>query len=381
MNLTRTAYGTWNGGRFMHFGEPLDDARFIGAIRHAYESGIRTFMTADVYGNGAADEMLARALAGLPRASYCLVGAIGHDFYSGQRDGSKGFPRFTHPQLRAKGDYASYLRMATEKSLARCGVEAFDCVLLHNPDSIGYTSDAVWNGMDKLRDAKLTERIGIAPGPANGFSLDIILNFERFGPLLDWAMIILNPLEPWPGSLCLAAAEKHGVELITRVVDYGGLFHDDVKPGHRFGERDHRTFRPAGWVEAGNAKLEKMRPIAERRGLTLLQLACLWNLSHAPVHSVIPTMIQEIGAGAKPIEEKIAELAALPELALDRDEREELRRIGDNTGCMELKGGNPGHTGEPLPDRWSLTQDLTQVAERWQIEPGRDLVCTHGKAA
>ncbi len=381
MNITRTAYGTWSGGRFMHFGEALDDARFIGAIRHAYESGIRTFMTADVYGAGAADEMLARALAGLPRESYCLVGAVGHDFYSGQRDGSKGFPRFTHPQLRAKGDYASYLRMATEKSLARCGVDAFDCVLLHNPDSIGYTSDAVWNGMDKLREARLTERIGIAPGPANGFSLDLILNFERFGPLLDWSMIILNPLEPWPGSLCLAAAEMHDIELITRVVDYGGLFHDDVKPGHTFGERDHRTFRPAGWVEAGAAKLEKMRPIAERHGLTLLQLSCIWNLSHAPIHSVIPTMIQEVGAGAKPIEDKISDLAALPEMTFDEGELEELRRIGDNTGCMELKGGNPGHTGEPQPDRWSLTNDLTDVAARWRIEPARDLVCTHGKAA
>jgi aryl-alcohol dehydrogenase-like predicted oxidoreductase len=381
MNLTRTAYGTWSGGRFMHFGEPLDDARFIGAIRHAYDSGIRTFMTADVYGNGAADEMLARALSGIPRDNYCLVGAIGHDFYSGQREGSKGFPRFTHPQLRPKGDYASYLRMATEKSLARCGVDAFDCVLLHNPDSIGYTYDAVWMGMDKLRDAKLTERIGIAPGPANGFSLDLILNFERFGPLLDWAMIILNPLEPWPGSLCLAAAEKHEIELITRVVDYGGLFHGDVKPGHTFGERDHRTFRPAGWVEAGTAKLEKMRPIAERHGLTLLQLSCLWNLSHSSIHSVIPTMIQEVGAGAKRIEDKISELAALPELTLDADELEELRRIGDNTGCMELKGGNPTHTGEPLPDRWGLTPDLAQVAERWHIEPSRDLVCTHPKAA
>lgn len=381
MNLTRTAYGTWSGGRFMHFGEPLDDHRFIGAIRHAYDQGIRTFMTADVYGNGAADEMLGRALTGVPRDSYCLVGAIGHDFYSGQRDGSKGYPRFTHPQLRSKGDYASYLRMATEKSLERCKADAFDCVLLHNPDSIGYTSDAVWSAMDKLRDAKLTERIGVAPGPANGFSLDIILNFERFGPILDWAMIILNPLEPWPGSLCLDAAQKHGVELITRVVDYGGIFHDDVKPGHKFGERDHRTFRPAGWVEAGVAKLEKMRPFAERHGLTPLQLACIWNLSQPAIHSVIPTMIQEVGEGAKPIEAKISELAKLPEIQFTADEIEEIRQIGDNTGCMELKGGNPNHSGEPLPDRWSLSTELAQVAERWRIEPSRDLVCTHSKAA
>ena len=381
MDLTRTAYGTWSGGRFMHFGEPLDDARFLGAIRHAYERGIRTFMTADVYGNGAADEMLGRALQDIPRSSYCLVGAVGHDFYQGQRDGAKGYPRFTDPRLRTARDYLDYLRMATEKSLARCQAAKFDLLLLHNPDSIGYTSDAVWNAMAKLRDEGLAERVGVAPGPANGFSLDIILSFERFAEIIDWAMIILNPLEPWPGRLCLPAAERHSVKLITRVVDYGGLFHDDVKPDHAFGARDHRTFRPAGWVEAGNVKLEQLRPIAERHGLTLLQLAGVWNLSHPAVQSIIPTMIQESGAHAKPIEAKIDELAALPEVQLDAEEMSEIARIGDNTGCMELKGGNPAHTGDPVADRWSLSNDLTLVAQRWQIDPLRDLVCTHARAA
>ena len=379
MELTRTAYGTWSGGRFMHFGEPLDDARFLGAIRHAYEGGVRTFMTADVYGNGVSDEMLGRALAGVPRESYALVGAVGHDFYEGQREGSKGYPRFTDPRLRSARDYSSYLRMATEKSLVRCGVQKFDLLMLHNPDSTGYTSDAVWSAMAGLKSEGLAERIGIAPGPANGFALDVILNLERFEEVIDWAMIILNPLEPWPGRLCLPAAEKHGVKLMTRVVDYGGLFHDDVKPGHAFGERDHRTFRPAGWVEAGSAKIEQLRPIAQAHGLTMLQLACLWNLSHAPVRSVIPTMIQESGDGAKTIESKIDELA-LPNVVLTSDEIAQIAQIGDNIGCMDLKGGNPAFVGDPVSDRWPLTADLTAVAQRWHIDPARDLAFTH-KAA
>jgi aryl-alcohol dehydrogenase-like predicted oxidoreductase len=381
MDLTRTAYGTWSGGRFMHFGEPLDEDRFIAAVRRAYDKGIRTFMTADVYGNGAADEMVARALAGLPRETYSLVGMIGHDFYKGERQGSKGYPRFTDPNLRGPRDYADYVRMATEKSLERCKTDRFDCLMLHNPDSIGYSNDAVWNAMEKMRELKLAEFIGVAPGPANGFTLDLIMCMERFGPLIDWSMIILNPLEPWPGHLCLPAARKHNVNIITRVVDYGGLFHDDVKPGHEFPKYDHRTYRPAGWVDVGTAKMEKMRPIAEKHGITMLQLACLWNLSQSPVKSVIPTLIQEGGPGAKTIEQKIDELAALPQMELSTDEVEEMRRVGDNTGCMELKGGNPAHSGEPLPDRWSLSNDLNLVAERWHIEPARDLVCSHSAAA
>lgn len=377
MDITRTAYGIWSGGRFMHFGEPLPDDRFLATIRHAFDRGIRTFMTSDVYGNGAADEMLARGLAGIPRDQYCLVGMVGHDFYKGERAGSKGYPRFTDPALRQPSDYAGYLRMAVEKSLERCQTDHFDCLMLHNPDETGFTKDEVWKGMDRLREQKLTEQLGIAPGPANGFTLDLILCLERFGPLLDWAMIILNPFEPWPGQLALPAARQRDVKLITRVADYGGLFHDDVRPGHAFAKYDHRTFRPAGWVEAGNEKLAKIRPIAERHGLTMLQLSCLWNLAQEPIKSVIPTMIQESGEKAKTIESKIDELAALPHANFSEEEMEQIASIGNNKNCMELKGGNPSHVGEAQPDRWALNPELGSVAKRWHIEPERDLVCHH----
>src|SRR6201992_3924595 len=132
MDPTRTAVGTWSGGRFMHFGEPLDDTRLTALLRPG--EGIDTVITADAYGAGEADLALGRALVGVPRESYCLVGAIGHDFYEGQRAGAKGFPRFTDPALRGEDDYAAYIRMATERSLERCGVEHFDVLMLHNPD-------------------------------------------------------------------------------------------------------------------------------------------------------------------------------------------------------------------------------------------------------
>jgi aryl-alcohol dehydrogenase-like predicted oxidoreductase len=369
---TRTAIGTWSGGRFMHFGEALGDERLIALLRP--DERLRTVITADAYGAGEADALLGRAVAGLARESYCLVGALGHDFYEGEREGAKGFPRFTDPRLRDEDGYAGYLRMAAERSLERIGVDAFDLLLLHNPDRIGYTSGAVWDAMAALRDAGLTRLLGIAPGPANGFTLDLLDCFERFGALLDWAMVIFGPLEPWPGELVLEAARHHDVKLITRVVDYGGLFHDDVLPGHEFPAGDHRGFRPAGWVEAGRAKLEQMRPVAERHDLTPLQLACGWNLAHDPVRCVAPTLIQEPGAGAKPIEAKRAELAALPAAELlSEDEIVMLRAIGDNSGSMTLKGAAPDFQGEPRPDRWALTPQLAALAARWGIEPARDL--------
>src|ERR1700677_2538931 len=102
---TRTAIGTWSGGRFMHFGEPLDDARFQALITP--DEKIRTVLTADAYGTGEADTWVGRALADstLPRDQVCVVGAVGHDFYEGERDGAKGFPRFTDPRLRGPEQY------------------------------------------------------------------------------------------------------------------------------------------------------------------------------------------------------------------------------------------------------------------------------------
>jgi aryl-alcohol dehydrogenase-like predicted oxidoreductase len=369
---TRTAIGTWSGGRFMHFGAPLDDDRLVALLRP--DQRLRTVITADAYGAGEADRLLGRALDGVARDAYCLVGAVGHDFYAGEREGAKGYPRFTDPRLRGEDDYAGYLRMATEASLERVGADAFDLLLLHNPDRTGYTSAAVWSGMAALRDAGLTRRLGIAPGPANGFTLDLLDCFERFGDTIDWAMVILNPLEPWPAELVLDAAAHHDVRLITRVVDYGGLFHDDVLPGHVFPRYDHRGFRPDGWVERGRAKLDAMRPIAAAHGLTLLQLACQWNLAHAAVRCVAPTLIQEEGPDARPVEAKREELAALPAAdELSAAEVDALRAIGDNTGSMTLKGAAPDHEGEPRPDRWALTPELAELAARWGIEPARDL--------
>ena len=371
-NPGKTALGSWSGGRFMHFGEELEEQRLIDLLRPG--NGIDTLITADAYGAGGADEIVCQSLEGVRRDDYCLVGAVGHDFYDGERKGAKGFQRFTDAALRGSDQYASYLRMATEKSLERCGVDNFDLLLLHNPDRVGYSSEVVWNAMAQLREEGLAGSIGVAPGPANGFTLDIIDCFERFGEMIDWAMVILNPFEPWPSRLVLPAAEKFDVSLIARVVDYGGIFHGDVGPGHQFGESDHRCFRPGDWVEAGSAKLDRLRPIAERHGLTPLQLACQWTLAQPMVRCVAPTMIQEIGPDARPVEEKRAELAALPnEILLSADEIDEISAVGENAGCMTLKGASPVYEGDPVADQWPLDEQLQQLAARWEIDPDKQL--------
>lgn len=374
-DLGHTALGSWSGGRHMHFGVPVDEDRLVALLRP--DAAIRTVVTADVYGEGAADTLVGRALEGLPRAEFTLAGTVGHDFYTGRRDGPKGFPRFTDARLRGPDAYADYLRMACERSLERCGVGHFDLLMLHNPDRIGYSSERVWRALSDIRDEGMTTMLGVAPGPANGFTLDVISCIERFGEVIDWAMIILNPFEPWPGRMALPACERHDVKVLARVVDYGGIFHDDVPDEDGLPEFDHRAFRPSGWVAAGRERLDRIRPIAERHGLTPLQLSCQWTLAQPAVRSVVPTLIQEPGADAKPVEDKRAELAAVPaEVVLSADEIAEISEVGENAGCMTLKGGTPAHDGAERADSWPVNEDLRRTAQRWGIVPERDLVPT-----
>jgi len=91
------------------------------------------------------------------------------------------------------------------------------------------------------------------------------------------------------------------------------------------------------------------------------------------VECVVPTLIEEPGA-AKPIEAKRAELAAVPPVSpLSPDEVDAIRAIGDNSGSMLLKGATPDHEGEEAPDRWTLGPRQREVAERWGIDPERQL--------
>ena len=127
---TRTAVGTWSGGRFMKFGEPLDDDRMVALLRP--DDRIRTVLTADAYGQGEADRLLGRALDGVPRDAYCLTGAIGHDFYEGELERDDWIVEPAHPDdvfadepdelwsdvlERKGGQYALVARMPLDPSL------------------------------------------------------------------------------------------------------------------------------------------------------------------------------------------------------------------------------------------------------------------------
>jgi Ser/Thr protein kinase RdoA (MazF antagonist) len=88
----------------------------------------------------------------------------------------------------------------------------------------------------------------------------------------------------------------------------------------------------------------------------------------------VPTLIQEPGEQELAVESKRAELVGVPRAVVPSDEEvAEIRRLGDNTGSMALKGATPDHEGAPQADRWAVGEELAAVGARWGIDPFSDL--------
>ena len=143
-------------------------------------------------------------------------------------------------------------------------------------------------------------------------------------------------------------------------VDWRGLVTGEAPGGARGYE---------GWVERGNDAMQPMREIAGKHGLSMIQFASLWNLSQNPVKCVVPTVIQEAGENAIPIENKIRDYAATPaDFKLSSEEVEAIRMMGDNTGCMMLKGASQRHDGPcERPDEWPMREELLTLAGQYGL--------------
>ena len=142
----RAAIGTWSGGRFLHFGEAIDEDRLEALLRPG--EGIDTVLTADAYGQGEADELLGPRARGRRRATPTRSSAPSATTSTRASATARAASRASPTRAcAAPDDYAGYLRMAAERSLERIGVERFDLLLLHNPDRTGYESEVVWDAM------------------------------------------------------------------------------------------------------------------------------------------------------------------------------------------------------------------------------------------
>lgn len=146
LELSRVGFGCWAiGGEY--WGEDVDDAQSVRAIRRALDVGVTWFDTAPIYGWGHADEVLRRGL-GARRADVVIATKVG-----ARRSQTTG---------HAVSDLSpDHVRRDCEASLARLGVDCIDLLQVHWPCERGTPLEASLEALVELRSEGKVREIGL----------------------------------------------------------------------------------------------------------------------------------------------------------------------------------------------------------------------------
>ncbi len=303
--VSEVGFGVWTVSTGW-WGEVVDD-RSVRLLRQAHERGINYFDTADTYGSGKGETLLADAF-GHMRDRIVISTKIGYDFYNhtarrGQQE---------RPQDWSEG----FLRFALEQSLKRLDTDYIDFLQLHNTKMDAAENDELFAVMESFKDEGKIRSYGAALGPKIGWR-DEGVKMMRERDLAGLQMIY-NILEQDPGRDLIEAARETDTSLVVRVPHSSGMLEGKYDENTTFGPNDHRRHRPKEWLTTGLKKVESLSFLTESGGRTLGQAALKFILASPEVASTLPNIYDE---------EQIEEFAVTSETP-DLTE-EELRRVAE----------------------------------------------------
>jgi aryl-alcohol dehydrogenase-like predicted oxidoreductase len=290
LKVSEVGFGVWTIGTKM-WGVPDEDYDTgIRLLRQAFDLGINFFDTADVYGDGKGEVLLAQAFEGR-RDQIVIATKFGYDFYNhpGVQPGQRERPQNWSPP---------FVRMACENSLLRLNTDRIDFYQLHNPRLDTIRNDELFGTLDQLRDEGKILSFGVALGPAiDRRQIDEgIAAIEERGANVQ---IIYNLLEQTLGEKILPVARRHGVNVFTRVPHSSGLLEGAYDEQTTFRKDDHRSFRVAddqkrkAWLTDGLKKVEQLTFLTKDTGRTISQAAIKFILSEPSIGSVLPNIYNE----------------------------------------------------------------------------------------
>jgi aryl-alcohol dehydrogenase-like predicted oxidoreductase len=258
------------------------DDRSVRLLRQAHERGINYFDTADTYGSGKGETLLADAF-GHMRESIVISTKIGYDFYNhtarrGQQE---------RPQDWSEG----FLRFALEQSLKRLGTDYVDLLQLHNTKMDAAENDELFALMESFKDEGKIRSYGAALGPKIGWREEGIKMMRERG--LAGLQMIYNLLEQDPGRDLIGAARDTGTSLVVRVPHSSGMLEGRYDENTTFGPNDHRRHRPKEWLTTGLRKVESLSFLTEPGERTLGQAALKFVLASPEVASTLPNIYDE----------------------------------------------------------------------------------------
>ncbi len=313
LEISELGFGTWtvSTGWWGNY----TDGQAQDLIRRAIDRGINYIDTADAYGNGRGETILAPILK---EHRDLVVGTkFGYDFYNNPERprGQRELPQDMSPK---------FIRFACEQSLKRLGVETIGIYQPHNPRIDTLMKDEHWSTLESLKGEGKIQSYGPSLGPAIGWRDEGIYSTAvRRAPVTQ---MIYNMLEQDPGREFILAAERgasypglaqkaetkkvcaptdafdHAFrawkvdpepQFLVRVPHSSGMLEGKYTIDTKFDESDHRSHRPRAWLVEGLQKVERLKPLYEERGVTIGQIALLWLYAHPSIISALPNIYGE----------------------------------------------------------------------------------------
>ncbi|HTK09441.1 MAG TPA: aldo/keto reductase [Ktedonobacteraceae bacterium] len=287
-------FGSWAiGGSW----GKTDDSEAIAALHKAIELGVNFIDTADVYGDGHSEQLIARVRKEHTEPLFIATKA-------GRR---------LNPHT-ADGYNRENLTKFVERSLQNLQMERLDLVQLHCPPSEVYDRPEVFAALDGLVQEGKIRYYGVSVE-----KVDEALKAIQY-PNVQSVQIIFNMFRLKPTEEFFAAARERQVGIIVRVPLASGLLTGKMSKDSQFSADDHRNFNRHGEAfdqgetfsgvdyESGLEAVEELRTLVPA-GFTLAQFALRWTLMFPEVTTVI--------AGAKTPQqaEENSQAAAMPPLS------------------------------------------------------------------
>lgn len=280
IKVSEMGFGAWTVST--NWWGKITEEEGVNLLVKAYELGVNLFDTADTYGEGYGEEILAKAL-GDRRHEIIFATKFGYDIYS-------PFERVGHVERPQKWT-PQFIRYACEQSLRRLQTDYIDLYQLHNPRIDAITNDDIFELLEKLITEGKIRHYGVAIGPDIGWFEEGEAAMKNRDILT--LQIIYSLMEQQPARDFFPIAQQAKTGLLTRVPHASGLLDGTYTRDTVFESTDHRSHRPQEWLTLGLQKLETLEFLTRQISGSIGQTAIKFALSGNQVASVLPNITNQ----------------------------------------------------------------------------------------
>jgi len=278
--VSTVGFGAWAIGG-MNWGK-TDDEVSQKALNEAIDQGVTFIDTADVYGFGHSEELIANVIKKRGKKNIIIATKAGNDFYFSKQENDEGYGAIQQSYTK------EYLIYAAEKSLKRLNVEVLDVLQLHSPDLEKLEKDEPWEALGQLKkDGKVLHA---------GFSIQSFKETEqahlldRHHELIDCIQVRYNLLEREAEEVLFPKALKYGIGVIVRIPILFGFLAGKFDIHSTFGEDDHRRMNLSKEkLEKYLKELERLKPLFnEYPDQSMAQVSLRFCITHPACTLAIP---------------------------------------------------------------------------------------------